>query len=365
MNIKLVLYFIIVILGLFLTSFDGAKGNGRKWYVFIIISLLVLESCLRNVLVGPDTIHYYTSFVKVSNQSWDNLLGAFSSVYSEGEGKDPGFLIFMKACQILSLDFNVFLFLCALPFFIPLGIILYRYSTSVLQLMFAFTLYVALFNIVALSGIRQQIATGLCFVSFLQLDKGKLIPAILLILLGATIHISTLVFLSIPVLRYLSPQIIKSFHLFSFATIPFIIVFAAPIILLLASILANDYYSGYAESESSESSAKYIIMMELLSLFCFIFISKSQIARNERTRLLYCMLPMLTMTAPLISLNGVMIRIGQYFTMYMMLLVPRAIDSMSKGSTRYLLYFGMIVILILMSMRGGDFKYYFFWQSVI
>ena len=365
MNIKLFLYIIIVLLGIVLSSRKDPRDNKRRWYVIIIISILVLESCLRNVVVGPDTIAYYNSFNRVVNMSWGDVLSSFRTAYFEGEGKDPGYMVFMKVAQIFSKDFNVFLFFCALPFFIPLGKLLYRCSSNVLQLVFAFTLYVALFHIVALSGIRQQIATGFCFMAFLQMDKDNNWKAILFILLGATIHISALIFAAIPVLRILSSNVLKALHLGSFVTIPFVVWFAAPIMLFLASFLANDYYSTYAESEANGGAGTYIILMELLSLFCYVAIRSNVLSESKRNKLLYTMLPMLTITAPLITLNGAMIRVGQYFTLYMMLLVPIAIDSFSKGESRRLIYFGMIVALIVLTLKGDGFEYYFFWQNVL
>ena len=74
------------------------------------------------------------------------------------------------------------------------------------------------------------------------------------------------------------------------------------------------------------------------------------------------MLRMLTLTSPLITLNGAMIRIGQYFTLYMMLLVPMAIDYISKGEIRRIIYWGMIAALVVLTLRSGDFEYFFFWQ---
>lgn len=363
MSIKLLLYVVIILLGIFLSYGKDPKGNKRKWYVVIIISLLILESSLRHVFVGPDTFPYYNSFNGAAQTSWGEALSSFRTAYMEGEGKDPGFVIFMKLAHILTNDFNVFLFFCALPFFIPLGKLLYRYSSSILQLMFAFTLYVALFHIVALSGVRQQIATGFCFMAFLQLDKDKIWRSMLLIVLGSTIHISALIFAIVPVLRMLKPSVLKSLHIASFATIPFVIWYAAPIMLFLASLLANDYYTTYADSESNGGSFTYIILMELLSLFCYIAINSTELSENKRKKLLYVMLPMLTMTAPLITLNGAMIRAGQYFTLYMMLLVPIAIDSFSKNNERTMLYIGMIAALIVLTLRGNDFTYYFFWQN--
>lgn len=365
MNIKLFLFVIIVLLGIILSTGNDAKGRKRKWYVIIITFLLVLESCLRSVYVGPDTIHYYSSFNSVVNMSWERVFGSFRTAYLAGEGKDPGFTVLMKIIHLFSHNFNVFLFFCALLFFLPLGLLLYRCSTSVLQLMFAFTLYVALFNIVALSGVRQQIATGFCFMAFLQLDKDNNWKALLFIFVGATIHVSALIFAVVPIIRAFSVGTLKTIHMASFATIPFVIMFAGAIMYFLASLLANDYYTTYANSESDGSSATYIVLMELLSLFCFIAIKQSYLIKDKRIKLLYVMLPMLTITAPLITLNGAMIRIGQYFTLYMMLLVPFAIDSVAKKNERIYLYLGMIAALIFLTLRGGGFKYYFFWDNVM
>ena len=96
MNIKLLLYFIIIVLGFVFASGNDPLGRKRKGYVFLIIALLVLESSLRHISVGPDTIHYYNSFSSVSFMSWSDALGFFKTAYLEGEGKDPGFVIFMK-----------------------------------------------------------------------------------------------------------------------------------------------------------------------------------------------------------------------------------------------------------------------------
>lgn len=355
---------VIIVLGVILSNGSDPKGKKRMWYVIIIISLFVLESSLRNIYVGPDTKHYFSTFRIADNKSWGEALGSFRTAYLEGEGKDPGFTIFMKIIRSFTQDFNVFLFFCALPFFIPLGQILYRYSSSILQLMFAFTLYVALFHIVALSGVRQQIATGFCFMAFLQLVKENNWKAFLFIILGASIHISALIFAIVPILRLPSPRLIKHVHLASFATIPFVIIYAAQIMMLLASFLTNDYYTKYSDTESRGSAYTYIVLMELLSLFCYFFIKRDELEIDKQVKYLYVMLPMLTMTVPLINLNGAMIRIGQYFTLYMMLLVPLAIDSISGEKERKYFYFGMIAVLVLLSLRSRDFDYYFFWQNV-
>ncbi len=364
MNIKVLLYIIIILLGIFFNDGKGSIEIRRKWYVFIIITILILESCLRSVTVGPDTLSYYYSFQRfITEGDWAEILSSFRKAYIEGEGKDAGYLVFMKLVQVVSINFNFYLFICALVFFVPLGFILYHYSTNILQLMFAFSLYVALFHIVALSGIRQQVATGFAFIAFLQLEKNQYWKAFFFIILGSLIHISLLIFLLVPIIRITVSQHLKRIHLYSFFIIPFVIVYSRDIMALLASFLVNEYYLGYSESETINGAYTYVVLMELLSLFCYIAIKKQSIDANTKTGLLYTMLPLLTMTAPLISLDGALIRVGQYFTLYMMLLVPLAIDAMFKATNRRVMYFGFILILLVLSLESGGDNYYFFWQE--
>ncbi len=363
MNSVLILFVFIIILGLFLGIGNDPYGKKRKLYTIIIISLLILESSLRSVSIGVDTKTYYYEFLNMKSIPWSDIWQAFRSAYIEGETKDPGFLLYIKLFQSVSGNFNLFLFVSALFFFVPLGIILYRYSTHILQLVFAFTLYIFLFHVIALSGIRQQISTGFTFMAFLQLGKDKYWKSILLIGIGALIHISAMIFLVVVFLKFFFKNSIKTIHAFSFATIPFGILYASTIMFFFASFLVNDYYSQYAEMDSTGGVILYIVLMELLSLFCFISIKRKTIIGNSNVRLLYIMMPLLTMTVPLISLNGSMIRVGQYFTLYMMLLVPIAIDNIVKYSERVSVYSIFIILLFILNMGTQSINYLFFWQE--
>lgn len=362
MDIRLVLITLVILLGLF---FNFGKDEGRrmqKWYVIIMITFLIFESSLRSVWVGPDTYGYYNDFEFIKGLNWSEVWGSFYSTYQQGEGKDPGFTLFVKVIQIFSGDFNFFLFIAALIFFIPLGIILYNYSSHTLQLAFAFTLYVALFHIVALSGVRQQIATGFTFMAFLLLGRRKRFYSMLVVFLASMLHISAASFLLVPLLSFLNVRYLKPIHFASFAIIPIAIIYAGRIMLFLASFLANDYYTTYGQEESSGGAVLYIVLMELLSLFCYMAIRKKDVISVRDIGLLYIMLPLLTMTVPLITLNGAMIRMGQYFTLYMMLLAPIAIDLFTQKMMRTTAYCFAIAVLAFLSLSSGPFRYTFYWQ---
>lgn len=363
MDAKLILFIVVIVLGVILNLWKTSERSKCKFYVISIISLLILESCLRSVDVGNDTQSYFNAFHDIINTSWSEIWGSFYDAYILGSGKDPGFMVFMKLSQLISTDFNVFLFVCALIFFVPLGIILYMYSERIIQLIFAFSLYLALFHIVALSGVRQQLATGFTFMAFLFVGKQQYWKSVIFILLGSLIHVSAALFLMVPLLDVFGKKIVKTVHLVSLVLVPAIALSSSSIMLYLASFLANDYYSGYGTYNTEGGAMTYIILMTLLSLFCFIAIRKSALKENPTLSLFYVMLPLLTLTVPLTSLNGAMIRVGQYFTLYMTLLVPFAFDNASNKKSNQIYYLFTIALLFVMSMRGEGLNYTFFWQN--
>lgn len=365
MDIRIILFVVIVLLGFVGSYYRDDSKKFRKWYIIIIISLLVLESSLRSISVGSDTLGYFDNYQKIDNYSWGEIWDLFEASYVRGEARDPGFVVFMKLVSLLSSNFNFFLFVSALIFFIPCGFILYRFSSSVKQLIFAFTLFVALFNVMVLSGVRQQVATGFVFLSFLQLNKDDYLKVLLLIGCGAFIHVSALFFLLVPFFYWLLLRPIKLIHLLSFFVIPYVVMYSNDIMFFFSSFLENNYYSIYAEQEAQGGAMLYIALMEVLSLFCYVAFIRIDLKKNKRLSMMYIMLPILTLTVPLINLTGTMIRIGQYFTIYMMLLVPYAIDFIAKGKSRQFLYMSFVAALIVLCLKSGSFNYQFFWQDNI
>jgi transmembrane protein EpsG len=146
-------------------------------------------------------------------------------------------------------------------------------------------------------------------------------------------------------------------------SVPFIFVGAGSIVRFMASFLENEYYQGYAETMYGGATT-YIVLMELLSLFCFIGIRKKLILGNESISYLYINLPVLTFLVPLINLNGSMIRMGQFFTVYLMLLFPYTIDFSVTKKDRPLVYSISVTILIFYILQSSV-EYEFFWNSVI
>lgn len=339
MNSALIIEVFALLLGFYYLG-QKNQDKARKNYIIIIMTLLIIESGLRAISVGQDTWNYYDSFEQCKNLSWkkvfDNTL----------ENRDPGFPVLIKLIQLLSSDFNFFLTIGALWFFIPLGIILYRYSSHILQLVFAFTLYLGLFHIIALSGLRQQFAMGFSFFAYLLFERNRYIFASVLLLMGITIHASLLLFIAVPIIYYfVNKNKYKTMHLLSLLLLPVVIVGANYIITNMAGLMSNDYYMSYTESDNG-GGIVYITLMELLSFFCYIAIKKKHLNQDKTLSYLYVNLPLLSFFAPMTIVDGGLIRMGQYFTMYMMLLFPYAVDLFLYRNFRSIIYILSIIILV-------------------
>jgi len=107
----------------------------------------------------------------------------------------------------------------------------------------------------------------------------------------------------------------------------------------------------------------FISILVVASVFIYFAIKRKDLQQNKSLSNLYTMVPLFTFFGPLIHSNGSMIRISMYFHLYLMLLLPLAIEKTFKGSTQTIIYIFLIVVLLMLSLRNGGLVYHFFWQE--
>lgn len=112
--------------------------------------------------------------------------------------KDPGFIVLIYIFHIISDNYQLFLFFAAMIFFIPLGEIINRYTGSIQDAKFAYILHMALFHVIAMCCLRQQIASGIAFIVFLSVVDKKYARAIILFIIGFTIH-KSMILIALPI----------------------------------------------------------------------------------------------------------------------------------------------------------------------
>ena len=174
------MYLSLIVLCVILYCVFPNKTNkyAIKQYIYIVTCLLIVVSGLRHEAVGNDTYAYMQSFDKMYMLSWDDILGNFWQSYLypgiDGNGKDPGQLVVMKALSLVLPDSRFFFFLLAIVLLVPLGIFIYRNSESLETSCFSYVFYITMFYpYLPNSAVRQSFALSVLLIGYLYLQKGK------------------------------------------------------------------------------------------------------------------------------------------------------------------------------------------------
>ena len=368
MYINLILIPFILLLGL-LMSYDDTKHQ-RGLYIVIISIVLILVAALRSPewMTGTymiDTLHYQNEFDNIFNTSWSEYRMMAYQRYFGNEGDyDIGFLFLTKFIGTFTRSYYLYSIIMDLIFFIPLGIILYRYCTEMRQIIFAYVFYVALIQIFLFAGARQVFAMGFDLIALLFVIDRKKWKALIFFLLGLTIHFSSLLFLA-PLLMVwfdTKPRTLKIAHIMCFIVFPLVLLFPNQFIVFMGEVSGVEKYASYGMGSVQGGANTFVLLIEVLSLFILVAIKRNDMIKDETLRNFYVMTPFFTLLAPLIQSNGSMIRISMYFHLFLMVLVPYSINCAFNKQNRIYIYIAAILGLSFLALQGGGIRYYFFWQ---
>lgn len=369
MKINLFLIPFVIILGLLFVNNDNKKN--RRLYIILCSLVLVFVAAMRSPgyftgAYGIDSLSYNIFFESTFDMGWDEF---FATAYMRyfGDGADTsevGFVALNKIIGLLTHDFAIYSLLVDLLFFVPFGIILYRYSPNIFSLIFAFVYYISLIQVYLIGGGRQMFAIGLDMMALLAIIDKKTIRAVLLFLLGLTIHASSFLFLA-PLLMVwygMSAKTLKTIHIVFFILFPLAFVMPNELISFMGEASGKENYVDYGSATIQGGANTFIILIELLSLICLLAIKKKDMLMNRNIQIFYVMTPFFTFFAPLVRSNGTMIRIALYYSIFLTLLVPYCIECMANKSNKKSFYLIAIGALSLLALIGGGMTYYFYWQ---
>lgn len=368
MYINLFLIPFVIILGLLFSGNDTKKM--RLWYIILCSAVMIFVAAFRDPQWMTNThsidSEVYMEWFKTSiDMRWEDLWSmALLKYFGHSDEGDIGFMVLNKVLGFVTHDFYLFSVIIDLIFFIPFGIFLYRYTSRIKQLVFAFVFYVALIQIFLISGARQMIAIGFDMMALLSVIDKKKWRAIMCFIIGVTMHLSSFLF-ALPLLMawyQIKPATLKKLHIVSFLLFPIVLMFPNQIIVFMGESAGMERYANYGEGGIQGGIGAFMVLIELLSLFCYIAIKKKDLQSSYIESVFYVMTPFFTFFAPLIRANGSMIRISLYYHIFLVFLVPFAIDCMFKKEMREMVYNISIATLALLTVMGGGLTYYFYWQ---
>lgn len=358
------LQLVLVFMALFVLVFyeqNGDTQKNRHKYVTFLIVLLVLQSALRHLAVGPDTYTYYTDWERTRNLSWEWIWQHFYDVYVLGEGKDAGYHFLMKSVQIICPYFRIFLFLVATAFFVPLYRLIESELKTLKQLYLSFCIYQVLFySFFSITGIRQTIATIATIYGIKFIKERKLVAFLVIIFIASFIHKSVLLF--IPFYFIARIPVGKLSLLVSIAGLPVIFPFARRIALLLATISASDQYMMYAESDYETSGAAnfliFIVSSGLLTL--------AAMYKNKNIVPDYvCNAMALAMVfTPMMWVDSTLMRVIQYFSIFTLVAVPLSLDAWSVNRKGVNVIYVVLWIVLMFTIIRHNYEYGFLWDTM-
>lgn len=369
MDINIYLILFIVFAGWLLSLNDNRYRRGV--YIVVCCIILLLVAALRSPewfaeRYGLDTLAYKINFESTIDNGWEEVWIIISQYYQGlSDDFDVGYTVLKIIIGWFTDSFYIYSIIADLLFFVPFGIILYRYSTSMRQLIFAFVFYVALVQVFLLAGARQIFAIGFDMMAMLSVIDRKKWWAVLFFFLGVSVHLSSSLFL-IPLLLMwfkVRPLTQKIIHLICFILLPLIVFYPSQAIQYLGNLSGSERYANYATGEIAGGASTVILLLEVLSLLCLIAIRRVDLQKKPFIQYFYVMVPMFTLLAPLIRAKGAMIRLSLYFHLFLVLLVPLAIDSLFKGRSKEIVNYVVIFALAYLTLKGNNMDYYFFWQK--
>lgn len=335
---------------------NETRNRVRRTYIILICILLTLQSGLRNIAVGPDTFQYYSIFNTVKRSSWYEIVMEIKAFYTPA-GKEAFYDLIQKVFQTFSGSFRIFLIMVAAFFFIALGKFIYQNTSTVSQTIFAFILYLALFySVFSITTMRQTFPEGIVLLSFSYVKQKKLLKFILCVLLASCIHKSAMV--SILIYPLFWNRNIKLLYILS--GILLIMTF-----LFRQRIISYSYFFYYQDSFNIMGNSLPKTFVGLMAA-CFIFISLNlkKIKTKYSTLIGICniVLPGFILSPALGTQSGSIMRVIDYFSLFLIILLPKIIDSY-KIPIRTLYYRLSIFILAFFIIKNTG-PYAFFWQPL-
>ncbi len=304
------------------------KTNKKHRILFIsIIILFILAQGLRSFSVGVDLIAYEPIFVT-------NSVSSLKEIISERKAEWL-FYIINWLVSLLGGNFRTILFVVSISIFIPLAIIIFKYSKMPYLSLLLF-IFLDLFAF-SLSGLRQTMAIGATLISFIYIKKRKILPFIILVAVACLFHKSAFVFfLAYPIYHF---KLNKNNYIF-------LIIIAIPIFILRKEIvltLGKFYNSFYEVGETG--AYNFMLMLIAFFLASLVILVKNNINESGGLiNLLYAAIIIQFFSSYSLVVN----RFNFYYYIYLILLIPELIVNLERYSYRFIFEAFVIIFLGIM-----------------
>lgn len=316
----------------------------------------ILLSGLRHFSVGADTYAYKYLFSGVASQSWSNVIKQLKlRLTLANTTKDPGYTLVVKLFQRFSNNYQIWLILIACVFIIPMAIWIYKNSSDPCISFIVFsTLFYSFF---AITGLRQTIATAIAFFGGMKfIEKERPWSFLLMVLLASLIHASSIILLP---LYFLNKIKISKTTLSIYWLLVVLVFFFRDKIFNILKVVAG--YDNYMKSATATGGAFILLLLAMAAVYTF-FYKQMGASKNPQFNIASNSLFVACIFSPLLLINESCMRIVQYYSIFIIILLPEYKYIFKKESR---IVFNVIVcaVMIFLLIRNQP-VYHFFWERI-
>lgn len=350
----------IVVVYTFLIIFAGLIINNTKprqvnLYIIFCAVILVLISGLRSIWVGTDDTYLYSiNFKEIIHHSYEYI-------WNE-QTKDPFYYVFNKfVAGFTNYDFQNFLIVVAI---IYVGATCYVIKKESSDPLVSFIVLLAMgFFFFSMNGIRQSLAISFTTLAYIPLKHRKILPFILLVVIGSLFHKTALVFLIAYPLCVLR---LNKFTIFIYIIILLFCLTNGHNILDSITEQAQQYDERIQSYRFVNNGLTYSGLFQLLifALFAFKYFKAATTADKHSVNL-YVLLIIAVLFQSMAVIIAEMFRISMYFSVFLILLTPKVFEVIPTNYRKSLKLLVCGLLLLYFFLWGsGNIEYRFYFQDI-
>ena len=353
-------YHIIFLVLIFFSDFiinNIRLKNRRKIEVIVVGILIFLFAALRAPEIGVDIPGYCKDYLIDAKLS-------MKEIFLYRQGRDPVFHVFIKLLSYISRDPQFMLAVVGAVEAISLSIFAYHQKGNLL-LFYLLFIGLRIFPF-TLSGLRQTMAMSICWLAFVQLQKGKKLRFCLITLLACLFHATAIVsILILPICLMKNNKLFYSgLGVFS---ILYILV-GNTLFEKVLHIIMPGRFNGYISR--AEAAGFDLGMTNILYILFFAFCVFAYWRNRKNNTDLEPQLRLSSVVVVVTLISTVfpnMFRIGYYFVIFLLPLFSESVRRTFVKSQYRLICFVMSAMLfaqyIILGPGANTDMYRFFWQG--
>ena len=352
----MIIYAFVAIMPLifsFLIPKVNEDDNRKRKYLKLCGIVLILFIGLRSRFVGSEDSFNYFNHMKRAL-----LYDTWESFYNPN-GIESGYQFFVYFLSRIFDSPQVLFVVTGIIFVVAVCKLIYENSENVvLSMVMYITLGILQFQ---LQGMRQAIAIAICMYAFKFVEKKKIIPFALLVLLAMQFHRTAVVIAAMYVVSLLAYNL-GTIILFTAAS-SVLLAFSDQLMAFANDVFETDY-SMTIDSGGFIATAIYVLIIG----FAMIYYRKELINRKDKTASTIMFITILGFVSYIMRYFGAVIsdRISFYFMFGQLILLPNTIKKLPVEYRKIVEYTVEIlcIALFLYRINGSTFDpYQFFWQN--